>query len=128
MTGWDRIMALLDELNTQALNVFPASRQPLDAPDTQAVYVVRSPDGAVVHVGRTVRGKQGLRQRLKDHLGASSSFSKGFLKGNGAVLRESYTFQFLEVANDRERLLLEYAATVWHGPVHLPVGRVTPQL
>ena len=38
------------------------------------VYIIYSPNGRVTHVGRTVRGKRGLRQRLNNHLHGASSF------------------------------------------------------
>jgi hypothetical protein len=42
--------------------------------------------------------------------------------GEGKKLRKGFTFQYLEVPNDRERALLEHRATAWHCPAHLGVG------
>ena len=117
-----RISKLLQQLHRQPLNRFPAPRERLNAPDRQGVYVIRDPRRSVLHVGRTHRGKKGLRQRLSDHLHANSSFVIEHLEGNGKKLRGGYTFELLEVASSRDRLLLEYAATVWHCPEHLGDG------
>ncbi|HXI70953.1 MAG TPA: hypothetical protein VNN22_11420 [Verrucomicrobiae bacterium] len=42
--------------------------------------------------------------------------------GDGSILRDGYTFQFLAVSDDRKRALLEYFATAWHCPVHVGLG------
>ncbi len=116
-----RIRELFLELQRQPRYRFPAKRQPLDAPNSQGVYVLRTAKGRVVHVGRTYRGKAGLRQRLKNHLAAQSSFTIVFLKRNGNSLRRGYTYQFLAVPSDRQRALLEYLATARYCPKHLGV-------
>jgi hypothetical protein len=101
---------------------FPKHRQRLDAPDVHGVYVIRDPMRRVTHVGRTYRGQAGLFQRLRNHLSAQSSFVLVYLKGDATKLRDGFTFQYLEVPNDRERALLEHFATAWHCPAHLGVG------
>jgi hypothetical protein len=69
-----------------------------------------------------VRGHNGLRQRLQNHLQGQSSFVRAHFRGNGGRLRGKCTFQVLVVPRDRPRALLEYAATVWHCPKHLGLG------
>jgi len=118
-----RIEALFDRLNARRLIPFPQPRQSLKAPRSQGVYVIRDRARRVVHVGRSLRGKEGLFQRLRNHLNAQSSFVKVHLKGNGKKLRDGYTFQCIVEENDRKRALLEHFATAWHCPVHLGVGR-----
>jgi hypothetical protein len=117
-----RIEALRKELDAQPRYSFPKERGVSEAPNTQGVYVIFEPRGAAAHVGRTVRGRAGLRQRLRNHLRGQSSFARTFLGGRGEKLRKGFKFQFLVVPNDRERALLEYAATVWHCPKHLGLG------
>jgi hypothetical protein len=117
-----RIGGLLKQLRRQPRHRFPAARSGSAAPNTHGVYVIRDAHRRVVHVGRTVRGKNGLRQRLGNHLQAGSSFVIKYLRGNGKRLRNGYTFQYLEVPDARERVLLEYAATVWYCPLHLGDG------
>jgi excinuclease UvrABC nuclease subunit len=101
---------------------FPKSGVRLDAPAEQGVYVIRGGNGSVLHVGRTTRAKNGLRQRLANHLQSRSSFAIVYLGGNGSRLRRGYTYQYLVVPNPRTRVLLEYAATVRFCPRHLGDG------
>lgn len=122
MTERLRIHRLLVELNKQSQLPFPSARLRINAPSAHGVYVIRGPRGRVLHVGRTLRGKNGLSQRLRDHLLGNSSFVKSYFGGRGAVLRRGYTYQYLEVPKDRPRALLEYLATAWHCPAHLGVG------
>ena len=117
-----RIEALLKLLHRQKEYAFPPAGQPLEAPSKPGVYVIRDPKGRTMHVGRTVRGREGLLQRLKNHLAGKSSFMRACMPENRSKLRKGFTFQFLVVPDDRERVLLEYSATVWHCPVHLGVG------
>ena len=122
MTERDRIAKLLAELNLQPIIRFPATGQRLKASQNQGVYVIRKPNKKVAHVGRTVRGKLGLLQRLRNHLSAQSSFVQASLSSEGGKLRDGYTYQCIDVANDRERALLEHIATAWHCPEHLGVS------
>lgn len=89
------------------------------------MYVIRDPGRQVVHVGRTPRAKGGLHQRLYDHLAGRSSFVADYLKGKEWKLRGGFTFQYLEVPDHRQRVLLEYHATVVHCPKHLGDGSKT---
>jgi hypothetical protein len=91
----------------------------LNAPYTRGVYLIRDPADRVVHVGRTPRGKNGLHQRLSDHLAGRSSFVYYHLGQDGSRLRNGYTFQFIEVEDARTRALLEAFATGWLCPDHL---------
>lgn len=122
MNERERIAQLLSQLEVQPIHSFPAPREPLQASRNQGVYVIRNPEKTVLHVGRTVRGSSGLHQRLRNHLAAQSSFVQKFLSGDGNKLRSGFTYQCLEVPNDRERALLEHIATAWHCPQHLGVG------
>ena len=118
----ERIAKLLAELDLKPILPFPPARQPLEASKNQGVYVIRSPKNTVVHVGRTLRGKSGLQQRLRDHLAGQSSFVQKSLNRAGSTLRDGFTYQCMEVPIDRERALLEHIATAWHCPEHLGVG------
>lgn len=119
------IKTLFERLQKQKADPFPKAGERLVAPTTHGVYVIRDPARKVVHVGRTLRGRNGLLQRLYQHLRGQSSFVQVHLKGNGSQLRGGYTFQYLEVPDDRERALLECFATAWHCPEHLGVGAKT---
>lgn len=111
------------ELQKQLPVSFPRPREKLQAPLAHGVYVIRSRGNRVLHVGRTLYGKFGLRQRLRDHIAGQSSFVRTTLHGDATKLRQGCTYQFLSVPNARERLLLEYYATVCLCPKHLGVGK-----
>ena len=115
----ENIRERFKKLCQQAQNNFPQKGQTLDVPPTQGVYVIRK-GATVLHVGRTVRGKDGLHQRLTNHLRGSSSFTREQFEGKGEVLRDrKYTFQYLEVESARERALLEAFAIGSLCPEHL---------
>ena len=56
---------------------------------------------------------------------ADSSFTRVYLKGKRSVLRHGFKFQYLELADDEMRALLEHFATAWHCPAHLGLGKKT---
>ena len=118
-----RIKKLFAKLNKQPRIGFPKSRQRLQAPDTHGVYVIRNRRNRVMHVGRTQYGKSGLHQRLKNHVCGQSSFVQACLRGDATKLRNGYTYQLLSVPKARDRVLLEYLATVILNPKHLGVGK-----
>jgi excinuclease UvrABC nuclease subunit len=116
------VKMLFDELCAQPRRPFPQYRQPLDAPSKPGVYIIRKEE-TVLHVGRTLRGKDGLYQRLNDHLHGSSSFTNEYLKGKGATLREAgYTYQYFVVEDPRKRTLSEAFTLGTLCPVHLGLG------
>lgn len=117
-----QIRSLFSVLKRSKRRHFPRAGERLDAPNEQGVYVIYSPSGKVLHVGRTYRGTNGLRQRLSNHLHAASSFTESYLKGHGARLRSGYKFAFLEVSKPRQRALLEALAIGMLCPAHLGVG------
>ena len=113
---------LFDELCAQPKRSFPQYRQPLDASSKPGVYIIRKGE-TVLHVGRTLRGRDGIHQRLKNHLHGSSSFTNEYLKGNGAALREDgYTYQYRELEVPRKRALLEAYAVGTLCPEHIGLG------
>lgn len=117
-----RIRKLLGDLDVQPFHPFPARRKRLEVPNTHGVYIIRDRAGAVWHVGRTVRGKNGLRQRLQDHLQGQSSFVRAAFSGDGSKLRSAFVYQYLEVCDERKRALLECLAAGWHCPRHIGLG------
>ena len=117
-----QVRVLFDELCAQLKRSFPQYRQPLDAPSKPGVYIIRKAE-TVLHVGRTLRGRDGIHQRLKNHLHGSSSFTNVYLKGKGAALREDgYTYQYLELEDRRKRALLEAYAVGTLCPKHIGLG------
>jgi excinuclease UvrABC nuclease subunit len=101
---------------------FPRAGERLVVPDKHGVYIIYASRGTVLHVGRTLRGKRGLRQRLNNHLHGNSSFTIQFLRGKGSKLRGTHKFAFVEVSDARARALLEAFAIGCLCPKHLGVG------
>lgn len=117
-----KVKMLFDKLCAQSRRSFPLSHQPLDAPLKQGVYIIRKEE-AVLHVGRTLRGRNGIHQRLKNHLHGLSSFTNVYLKGKGATLRKAgYTYQYLMLEHPRKRALLEAYAVGTLCPEHIGLG------
>lgn len=117
-----QIKKLFSALKRAPLTKFPAAGARLDAPDDQGVYIIYSPRGSVLHVGRTLRGKKGLRQRLNNHLQAGSSFVIHHFNGEGSILREGYRYRCLAVTDNRKRALLEFYALAHLCPKHIGLG------
>jgi hypothetical protein len=116
------IKSLFKQLQKQKPFPFPKKGESLNVSNKHGVYVIRDSAQIVVHVGRSISGVEGLYQRLKDHLNGNSSFARNYLDGKGSQLRNAYTFQYLEVQDERQRALLEHFATAWHCPKHLGLG------
>lgn len=116
-----KVEEVFTELCRQPMLQFPQKRKPLEAPSDPAVYIIRK-GKIVLHVGRTLRGKDGLYRRLKNHLYGSSSFTKKYLKGNGAALRKGHTYQFVLVEDPRLRALVEAYAIGMLCPKHIGLG------
>ena len=117
------IRKLYRRLLRTRLITFPNMGEQLLVPDKHGVYIIYAPRGTVLHVGRTLRGKRGLRQRLTNHLHGNSSFTEKYLRGKGSRLRGTHKFVFVEVANPRLRALLEAFAVGCLCPKHLGVGK-----
>lgn len=100
-----RIRRLLDRLLAEEPVAFEPGGLPPGVPDRPAVYVIRTPDGRVAHVGRSVR----LRRRLSQHFfrRGNSSFAVNYLIPNDRALSEGFTLQFLAIDEARERALVE---------------------
>ena len=120
-TELEKIRGLYKKLINEEKHIFPKTGG-LKAPIERGVYVIFDPKGTVLHVGKTSRAKQGLRQRLNNHLRGQSSFTKKYLKGRGAKLRAGYAFKSVIVDDARLRTLLEAYALAYLCPKHLGTG------
>ena len=118
----EKIKQLLDVLLSSNLFPFPPAREKLEAPEKQGVYLILCPRGQVVHVGRTLRGKKGLNQRLRNHLTTNSSFTNIHLKSGGSILRKGYKYKYLVLENPRKRALVEAMGTGILCPKHIGLG------
>ena len=122
---YQKIEKLFRELCEQRLYDFPGKgyTESIGVPNKQGVYIIFGSDNSVLHVGRTQRGKNGLRQRLNNHLLGQSSFVDKYLKGRGSALRKGYKFKYLVVEDPRERALVEAFTIGKLCPVHLGLGK-----
>ena len=110
------------DLIHSSLYYFPPIKSKLEAPKERGVYVIYDTNSTVVHVGSTPRAKNGIKQRLTNHLNGSSSFKYHYLNGNGGLLRNGFSFRFLIIDNPRERALLESYAIGKLCPKHIGSG------
>lgn len=117
-----KIDKLCKELFRQEACVFPERYRPLDAPTEQGVYIITDARGKVLHVGKTDRAKNGLRQRLNNHLQGQSSFTKAYFNGAGHKLRGKCKYKCIVVSDPRTRTLLEAYAVSHFCPAHLGTG------
>ena len=116
------VKALFDRLCAQPKQSFPQYGQLLNAPSKPGVYIICKKK-IVLHVGRTLRAKKGLHQRLGNHLHGSSSFTRQYLKGKGATLREDgHTYQYLVLEDAKKRAFLEAYAIGALCPKHIGLG------
>lgn len=115
---------LLKKLIKSRLHEFPKKgyTEVVGVPQEQGVYIIYNNQGAVAHVGRTQRGKKGLRQRLGNHLKGQSSFVKNFFDGKSSQLHGRYKFKYLVIKNSRERALVEALAIGKLCPKYLGLG------
>jgi hypothetical protein len=118
------VKAKLAQLLRSPMVSFPPAGERLGVPDLHGVYVIYDPKGRVAHVGRTVRGKRGLYQRINNHLQGASSFVIQSLEGKGSVLRQGYKYRYIAIENNRLRAFLEAFAIGHLCPDHIGDGAV----
>ena len=118
-----RISELFDKLTNQKEKMFPEKGK-VSFSNKHGVYIIYDPKKKVLHVGKTNRGKNGLNQRLQNHISNNSSFSKQYLKdkGKGKILRDGYFVHYIEEENARVRALLEALAAGKLCPAHIGTG------
>ena len=117
------IAKLFVDLLKARITTFPERRRRLDAPKEKGVYVIYKPDGRAAHVGSTPNARNGIAQRLGNHMSGLSSFTSQYLEGDGDLLRGKYRFRCLVVQNARKRALLEAFAIGQLCPLHIGHGR-----
>ncbi len=114
-----KIKKLFDKLIQQPINYFPLPRTKWDMTNQHGVYVIYSPENKVLHVGKSSRGENGLRQRLYNHLHGASSFSQQYLSIRMVNLRERYYFKFILVSDAKDRAYLENLTSGMLCPEHI---------
>ncbi len=123
-TEHEKVRHLFEALDKAPLQRFPKAGERINAPTTHGVYAIVAPRGIrVLHVGRTVTGKKGLKQRLANHLQGKSSFVTLHLDRDPARLRGRFWFRYIEAPNPRIRALLEAYAIGQYCPSHIGIAR-----
>ena len=122
MTEKANVKILFGQLINSKEDLFPEPRKKIPAPNKRGVYIIYSPKGKVLHVGRTPKARNGIAQRLRDHLNANSSFTNKYLKRDGSKLRQGYKFKYLVVSDPRLRAFLEAYAIGYLCPAHIGLG------
>lgn len=122
MTEPLKINELYETLKQAKLMPFPKRPKDIQTSNQHGVYVIYRNNGTPVHVGRTIRGKYGLRQRLVNHMQRKSSFTRNQLQSDQSI-REGYSYRCIEVESDRERCLLESLACGKLCPEYVGLGR-----
>jgi hypothetical protein len=102
----EKIMQLKNKLIDSKFYKFPLMGK-IEASNKQGVYIVYDNNKNPLHVGKTNGGKNGLNQRLLNHVRNQSSFFKLYMQINSVSLRDWGEFQFIEIEDARERSLLE---------------------
>ena len=122
ITELDTIRKIYKSLLQQEERLFPMPRKKLVATTEHGVYIILNEQNSVLHVGKTARAKNGISQRLYNHLHGNSSFTMQYLEKDGSRLRGLCKYKYIEVPDARTRALLE-SYTISHlCPEHLGLG------
>jgi hypothetical protein len=121
MSESESIQILFRQLSQSKSYDFP-KKGLVDITCALGVYIVYDNNNEVTHVGSTLRGKNGLCQRLNNHIQGQSTFSKNFLKKRELSIRQGFSFKLLEVPNPRYRALLESLTCGMLCPKYLGIG------
>jgi hypothetical protein len=117
------VVGLFERLVAAPRHYFPAPGGKLDAPKDSGVYFLyRRKDDLILHVGRTTGARNGLFQRLSNHLRDQSSFAREWAIPNHLKIRTECGYRFLIVQNARMRTLLEAYDIGRLCPAHLGTG------
>lgn len=121
MSEPEKIKSLLLELLNSPVCPFP-SKGKLNITCEKGVYIIYDPTSVVAHVGNTPRGKNGLCQRINNHISGNSSFARDYLQPNNLSVRNGFTYRILELPSARERALVEALACGTLCPMHMGTG------
>lgn len=116
------IERLYKELCSSKKVLFPKTGYKIPAPFEKGVYIIYNKNNEVTHIGCTLHAKNGIKQRLSDHLHGRSSFVAQFLQRNGANLRCGYSFRCLIVDDPCDRKYLEALTSGKLCPKHIGKG------
>lgn len=121
MSEREHVEKLFNQLVKSAYHNFPLTGKVLVS-SKQGVYIVLSKKNQVLHVGKTARAKNGLNQRLTNHLRGQSSFSREYTNKEGIDLRQTGKFKIIEIEDNRIRSFVEALAIGKLCPAHIGTG------
>lgn len=121
MSEADEIMSLHKELIKSEKFIFPVKGK-VNVSKNHGVYIIYDPNDIVLHVGMTPYGKDGLDQRLYNHISKTGVFYRNFLQPRGIEMRGKYFFRFIVVENAKTRALLEALTAGLLCPEHFGTG------
>jgi hypothetical protein len=121
----DIVRGLFGMLLEAPLHPFPAIG-PVEVTRQKGIYVIYNPNGDPSHVGNSPRGREGLRQRLNNHLSFQSSYTRNFLMPQNLSVRNGYSFRFIVVENPRHMALLQAYAIGNLCPEHIGTHEAQP--
>lgn len=112
------VQELFEKLINSDFYIMPQEGK-INASNKHGVYVIYNNNKEVLHVGKTKDARNGLNQRLLNHVRNQSSFSKLYMQKNQINLRNWGYFKFIEVDSDRTRSLLEALTAGMLCPAHI---------
>lgn len=115
------IKALFEKLISSNYHIFPLKGK-VNVTDNHGIYIIYNPKNEVLHVGNTPSGKEGLNQRLYNHISCTGVFYEKYLKPNKINMRSTHKFKHLEVDDIRQRALLEAYSAGKLCPLHFGTG------
>ena len=121
MTEPETILQLYNELVASGLCIFPLTGK-VNVSSRHGVYIIYDSENNVLLVGMTPYGKDGLNQRLYNHISKTGVFYRNYLKTRNICLRGTHRFRFIEVDNPRHRALLEALTAGFLCPAHFGTG------
>lgn len=121
MTESETLMVLHKTLVESELHTFPIIGK-IKTSNNQGVYIIYDSNMQVLHVGKTNSAREGINQRLLNHVRNQSSFSKLYMKPNKINLRGFGQFKFIEINEGRTRSLLEALTAGLLCPLHIGTG------
>lgn len=117
----ERILRLYNELIKSPLHVFPTKGKVVVS-SKHGVYIVYGENNKVLHVGMTPYGKNGLNQRLYNHITKTGVFYREYLQPKNLCLRGKGKFRYIEIQNPRTRALVEALTAGLLCPAHFGTG------
>ena len=121
MNESDTIMQLYQDLIKSTFHTFPLKGR-INVSSKHGVYIIYSPHNEVLHVGMTPYGKNGLNQRLYNHISKTGVFYEKYLNPKNLSLRGLCKFRFIEIEDARTRALLEALTAGLLCPAHFGTG------